>query len=195
MGVKAPNTIVACSVTPPQASESAPNLPQIIYMPTKLVHYLEYAENNLSVSHAMSYEWPLHGKGFGPNILHLVKTEELMELGITCGNAMHLKQGAQAWWSGPEAQTLSKHKTVNQLTGKTTDEDDKRYRFNKCWSDGSGVASYFCCVMQPEDPDAPPCDYSWWFFCPVLQQMQEPPANHIPKFAADQGFDEDGFLV
>ncbi|KAF8222186.1 hypothetical protein L208DRAFT_1130567, partial [Tricholoma matsutake] len=70
---------------------------------TKLACYLEYAENNLGVSHAMSYEWPLHDKGFGPNILHLVKTEELTELGITCGNTMHLKQGTQAWWSGPEA--------------------------------------------------------------------------------------------
>jgi hypothetical protein len=75
----------------------------------------------------MSHEWPLRDKGFGPDILQLVKTEDLTALGMTCGDAMHLQQGAQAWWIGPAARTSSKHKAVDQLTDVIPAQDEKEY--------------------------------------------------------------------
>jgi hypothetical protein len=195
IGIKLPSTIAESSEIPLWAS--APSLPAILHTPSKLTHYLKHAENHLGVTNTRLHEWALHNKGFGPDILHLVKgwlkAEELTELGISCGNAMWLKQGAEAWWTGPEARTSSKCKASELPVDE--DLDDKWYWFEKCWKDGSGAASYFGNKIQPEDPDTPLHDYEWWFFCPLYERMEQLPPNHVPRLAPGQGFDEDGLKV
>ncbi|KAF8226640.1 hypothetical protein L208DRAFT_1300930, partial [Tricholoma matsutake] len=121
--------------------------------------------------------------------LHLVDTQALTDLGIPVGDAVHLKNGSQAWWSGPKAKN-SKHKAVDQPP--KSPPDPKKYHFEMHFNDGRGT-SYFGSAIKPGKPDAPPCDYTWWFFCPLTQQMQPLPDHHLPKLTPGQlaSFEDD----
>ncbi|KAF8221171.1 hypothetical protein L208DRAFT_1329740, partial [Tricholoma matsutake] len=65
----------------------------IIYTPTKLTQHLKHATKYLGVTNALSYETALSVNGFGPDILDQVKNQMLVDLGISHGDAIWLKQG------------------------------------------------------------------------------------------------------
>ncbi|KAF8227790.1 hypothetical protein L208DRAFT_1379630 [Tricholoma matsutake] len=136
-----------------------------VFTPSKLTLFLEHAEKNLGVASASIYETDLRQNSYGPDILHLVDTQALTDLGIPVGDAVRLKNGSQAWWSEPKVKN-SKHKAVDQPP--ESPPDPKKYRFEMHFNDGGGT-SYFGSAIEPGKPDAPPCDYTWWFFCPLTQ--------------------------
>jgi hypothetical protein len=168
-----------------QPSTSSPP----VFSPSKITHYLEHAEQNLGVCNATTFEGELLAKSYGSDILHLIETQDLIAIGIPAGDAVRLKNGAQEWWSGPKARSLKRKALIEQpASGPAIEQPDpKKYRFEKHWDEdgGSGGASYFGSAIMQEDPDAEPRDYSWWFFCPLTQQMQPLPNCHVPQLAPE----------
>ncbi|KAI6099447.1 hypothetical protein EV401DRAFT_1804613, partial [Pisolithus croceorrhizus] len=79
---------------------SSPPIPSA----SKLVHYLQFAKSHFSVQHAMSYKSALEMHGIGPDILPDVNDKLLADLGLSAGDAIHLKKGSIAWWNGPNAK-------------------------------------------------------------------------------------------
>jgi hypothetical protein len=160
-----------------------------VFTPSKLTLFLEHAEKNLGVASASIYETDLCQNSYGPDILHLVDTQALTDLGILVGDTVCLKNSSQAWWSGPKVKD-SKHKAVDQPP--ESPPDPKKYCFEMCFNDGRGT-SYFGSAIKAGKPDTPPCNYTWWFFCPLTQRMQLLPDHHVPKLAPGQlaSFDDD----
>ncbi|KAF8075920.1 hypothetical protein FPV67DRAFT_1407298 [Lyophyllum atratum] len=50
--------------------------------PSKLSHFLKYAESNLGVRDATAYEEPFQTQSYGPDILHLVDDKSLLDMGL-----------------------------------------------------------------------------------------------------------------
>ena len=78
--------------------------PLLVNTPTKLTHFLEYAQANLGVPNTLAYEAQMRLKGFGPDILHLFSQDSLVNLGMTPGDAICLQTNAPKWWNGSHAK-------------------------------------------------------------------------------------------
>lgn len=72
--------------------------------PTKLPRFLKYAEEQLGVDLATSYEFQMKTNGYGPDILHLVDDSKLVGIGLSQGDAIRLKRGAPAWYRSADAK-------------------------------------------------------------------------------------------
>jgi hypothetical protein len=86
-------------------TSSSPSMASpIIPSPSQLTRFLAHAESKLGVRDASLYESPLRRQRFGPDILHRVPDAALTEIGIHSGDVIRLKDGAVAWWKGPDAK-------------------------------------------------------------------------------------------
>jgi hypothetical protein len=88
--------------------------------PSKLPTFLKYAEEHLGVKNAPIYKYALEKNGYGPDILGFVKDVEIVACGISAGDAIRLKRGADKWWNSPEAKRVRTAdavmpRTLNQL--------------------------------------------------------------------------------
>ena len=102
--------------------------------PSKLKRFLEHAEKNLGVANATDYTFLLSAKGYGPDILHRVKEESLIALGIPPGDVIRLQDNAMKWWNGSDAKRKLCHAENDEPTR-------KRIRFEKRYRDESGKYS------------------------------------------------------
>jgi hypothetical protein len=73
----------------------------LVPTPSKLSRFLQYAEDNLGVDYATSYESSLRSIGAGPDILSEINDQELSRIGLTPGDIIRLKKGSVIWWNGP----------------------------------------------------------------------------------------------
>ena len=96
---------------------------------------MDYASTNLGVQHASEFESPLGHKGFGPDILSQIPDASLTALGLSDGDALHLKNGSQKWWNGPNVKW------------KLSDTEQQESKRKNVWD--------FC-----SDPQ---CHYEYWF--------------------------------
>ncbi|KAG8216760.1 hypothetical protein J3R82DRAFT_7002, partial [Butyriboletus roseoflavus] len=55
--------------------------------------FLKYAETNLGVSNATTYEHKLTTQHIGPDILSEISDKTLLDIGIPTGNIICLKKG------------------------------------------------------------------------------------------------------
>ena len=86
-------------------ASSSPNMASpVIPSPSQLTRFLKHAESKLGVQGASLYESSLRRQRFGPNILHRVPDATLAEIGIHPGDVIRLKDGAVAWWKGPDTK-------------------------------------------------------------------------------------------
>ncbi|KAJ6517589.1 hypothetical protein DFH09DRAFT_1429056, partial [Mycena vulgaris] len=142
--------------TPPKQNEQRKPTSPVIPTPSKLPRFLEHASTNLGVTSAPSFATPMRRNGYGPDILHLVEDRDLMDIGITKGDAICLKAGAQAWWNGPEANKkclygeMSEADSAGSSFGrKFTRPSDiqatppsKKVSFERRWDDGGAERFY-----------------------------------------------------
>jgi hypothetical protein len=89
------------------SSTEQPTASPLMNTPSKLKHFLEHAEKYLDVANATNYTFLLSSKGYGPDILHCIKEESLIELGIPHGDVIRLQDNASKWWNGPDAKRKS----------------------------------------------------------------------------------------
>jgi hypothetical protein len=96
-----PSRTPAIPAVPKQIEDQqAPLIPS----PSNIPHFLKHASTVLGVHHALKFESPLRCKGYGPDILPDVDDSAFMALGISVGNVLHLKNGSQKWWNGPDVK-------------------------------------------------------------------------------------------
>lgn len=72
--------------------------------PTKLPRFLEHAEVKLGISNARTFEFAMRQNGYGPDIMHMLDDQALVDCGMTKGDVLRMKKGALEWWKGPDAK-------------------------------------------------------------------------------------------
>jgi len=117
--VRKPPIIDTIPVTPKSAKlHLLPGFPDnsspIPPSPSHLRHYLEYADAKLGVQDALMYLGPLSQKGYGPDILAEVSVPDLTDpsIGLTPGDAIHLKRGSGDWWSAESKKKRPRAHTI-----------------------------------------------------------------------------------
>ena len=129
----------------PVVLRQTPSSPPI-NTPSKLRHYLEYAEQQLGVDNATTHEQCLVQELFGPDIFPLISNQILVECGVPLGDVIQLKRGASAWWARPEAKhpkIIDQPPAHNDFTGVNYD-----IRFEKHFPEG-GSMSVFGSGIRP----------------------------------------------
>ena len=155
--------------------------------PSKLSRFLQYAHDQLGVANAPLFEHALAREGYGPDILSDVDQQALVACGLTSGDAIRLKRGAQSWWNGPDAK---KPKTVvgsnilplTPASAGMDEEENRDYgvRFEKRYCDeGGGCKSYFGSHVVPGKNRAHR-EFSWWYFNTVTRKTEPVPQGMIP---------------
>lgn len=76
--------------------------------PTKLPRLLKYAEEQLGVELATSYEFQMKTNGYGLDILHLVDDAKLVGIGLSDGDVIRLKRRAPVWYGSALHQKCSR---------------------------------------------------------------------------------------
>ncbi|KAK0189726.1 hypothetical protein F5146DRAFT_1139171 [Armillaria mellea] len=120
-----------------------------INSPSKLLCFLTYAKNK-GVYHALQYQTVLRGVDFGPDILLLIGTDSLTDLGVSDGDAIRLKSLAVDWWKSPEMERLC---LPNIIALKGTREIDDDVELN---------------------------DFTWFYHCKIQNMMVELPSHLEP---------------
>ncbi|KAI5983430.1 hypothetical protein EDC04DRAFT_2914984 [Pisolithus marmoratus] len=86
--------------------------------PRQVVCYLQYAETNLGVHHALLYKSAFELHGIGPDILPNIDNKFLAGLGLSAGDVIHLKRGSIAWWNSPNAKQKQSDASASNLPSK-----------------------------------------------------------------------------
>ncbi len=145
--------------------------------PSKLPRFLTYAKSK-GVHRAFQYQTVLKGVDFGSDILPLVGTDSLTNLGVSDGDAIRLKSLAADWWKSPEARHWSK--PVKCPIEPASDEEAppaKCYRFEKCWPDDQGACTLFGSGTKEIEDDTEPNDFAWFYHCEIQNMMVELPPH------------------
>ncbi|KIK18458.1 hypothetical protein PISMIDRAFT_14367 [Pisolithus microcarpus 441] len=95
-------------------SMSSPPIPS----PSQVVRYLQYTETNLGVRHVLSYRSAFELHGIRPDVLPDVDDKFLAGLGLSAGDAIHLKRGSIAWWNSPNAKRKQSNASVSKPSSK-----------------------------------------------------------------------------
>jgi hypothetical protein len=130
----------------PVSDPLAPSSP-LRNTPSKLRHYLQYAEESLNIHGVTIYEESLSTWGFGPDILHLVDDATLLGLGFSKGDVIHLKQNSLRWWNLKSKS--NKRKRPDEDVGGLTQPPHEpcmppnvKVRFEKKFHGGGGTRLY-----------------------------------------------------
>ncbi|THU92033.1 hypothetical protein K435DRAFT_800797 [Dendrothele bispora CBS 962.96] len=150
--------------------------------PSKLPRFLAYAESELGVSGASSYCRTLEQQKVGPDILHLVPDETLLNLNLPLGDIIRLKQAAPVWIQSSDAKRKDPPPTAGTSDG---NPPAKRIRFKKRWHDGSGAASEHGTGMEIGSPPGSDVDYDWWYYSEEAGTLLPVPPNYRPIFPPD----------
>jgi hypothetical protein len=154
--------------------------------PSKLSRFLQYAHDQLGVANAPLFEHALAREGYGPDILSDVDQPALVACGLTSGDAIRLKRGAQSWWNSSDAKKPKIASVVGSNIPPTpasagwNEEENRDYgvRFEKRYCEG-GCKSYFGSHVVPGKNRAHR-EFSWWYFNTVTRKTEPVPQGMIP---------------
>ncbi|KAL4260515.1 hypothetical protein AB1N83_010042 [Pleurotus pulmonarius] len=178
-------------VTPAEAEthltmsrSSSPPLPT----PSKLRRFLKHAENKLGVPGALRYEASLEQDKYGPDILHLVPDERLVELGVPHGDVVRLKSGSQRWWNSADAKKRRRTNSTEThddpfrstpIRASSSVPANKKVRFEDRFHGGGG-RTYSGPKIEPAGNDyEPPADYTTWYWCEAAGDWAPLPLGYI----------------
>ena len=164
----------------PSPTLLAPSSP-LINTPLKLSRFLQYAHDQLGVANAPLFENALAREGYGPDILSDVDQQALVACGLTSGDAIHLKHGAQSWWNGPDAKKLKVANIPPTFMSAGWDEEENQdygVRFEKRYCE-VGSKSYFGSHVMP-GKNRGHHEFSWWYFNTVTHNSEPVPQKMVP---------------
>ena len=181
------NSSTPAPITPSTHMTSRIQLSPPSNTPSKLRRYLHYAEEHLGVRNATTYEDSLDREGYGPDILSLVEDKALIECGLTPGDAICLKRGANEWWNGPDAKR-QKQDTPQGQSGSTPNmEPEYSIRFEKRLADGGCVSFFSSGLMSGRHPKK----FSWWYYNQITRDVEPVPVGKVPVL--DPQYYDDSF--
>ncbi|KAH9000081.1 hypothetical protein EDB92DRAFT_2110736 [Lactarius akahatsu] len=163
--------------------------PAIFNIPSKLERFLQAAESN-GVPGVQSYHSSLLLKGYGPDIMHLIAVPDLVEVGVSPGDAIRLREYASKWWA-QERQRVTKRslsditqvraplQTGSSSLAPISTPPNKRLRFEKRFYDGGGMTTYGCGIAKGTYDTV---DYTWWVYSWELKEYDPLPPGKVPVF-------------
>ncbi|KIK15550.1 hypothetical protein PISMIDRAFT_16437 [Pisolithus microcarpus 441] len=162
---------------------SSPPIPS----PSQVVCYLEYAETNLGVRHALSYKSAFELHGIGPDILPNIDDKFLAGLGLSAGDAIHLKRGSIAWWNSPDAKRKRSDASTSEPASKRNHSSasetqmPKKVSYEKQYHEGGGNRFTGPPMKKDEDDDGfpPDRDYDLFYFCETFKEWFPVPSGYI----------------
>jgi hypothetical protein len=177
--------------------------PAVIFnTPSKLERFLQDAESN-GIPGVQTYDSLLLLKGYGPDILHLVNVQDLVEIGVSPGDAIWLREYAAKWWvderrrasKRPRAPDADKNErrvaspsAFPPAAGATP--PNKRLRFEKRYFNGGGCTTHGRTIVNGNGNGN---DFTWWVYSQDLKMDVPLPPGKVPVLAEDPPFiDEDG---
>lgn len=169
---------IAPTTPAPVATVGPPSPPK--NTPSKITRFLKYAQDNLGIEAAYTYEGMLTRNGYGPDVLSGadVSIKDLESCGFTPGDAIRLKRGAADWWNGPEAK---RPKTSDRTEDVEPTEHATTYdiRFEKRFH-GGGSSTCFGSGLS-EAMGKHRWDYDWWYYNPITQCLERVPTGFVPN--------------
>jgi hypothetical protein len=150
----------------------------VIPYPTKLTRFLEYAQDKLGIVNTPAYKDRLHLKGFGPDILHRINQDALIDLGIMPGDAIHLQDNALKWWNSAAAK--HKHASVDKPTINST-PPNKHIQFEKHYHDG-GKAILWGSKLVECNFDSHGTNFQWHYHSYAHDAVVPIPPGYAPLF-------------
>jgi hypothetical protein len=141
----------------------------LIPTPSKLRRFLQYAEDDLGVNFATSYESSLRSIGAGPDILLEISDQELSRIGLTPGDIIRLKKGSITWWNGPLAKS-EPNDSAKRKRSDTTDSaipECRKYQYERRYHDGGRARINGGKMRLDGTPpgEGPEVDYDLYYFC------------------------------
>jgi hypothetical protein len=88
--------------------------PAIFNTPSKLDRFLQSVEKN-GIPGVVLFHLVLSERGYGPDIMHLIKISDLVDIGMPPGDAIRLKEYAVRWWAD-EHQHVAKRPCEVKIT-------------------------------------------------------------------------------
>ncbi|KAF8153331.1 hypothetical protein B0H34DRAFT_861457 [Crassisporium funariophilum] len=162
----------------PNTPSTVPSTSPAKYSPSKLHAFLKHAADKLGVKDAMEYEYLLSNKGFGPNILPHVNDAEIIACGVSAGNVIWLKHGADDWWASPKAKQTRAQSPLAETAG-VNDEFCDSIQFKKRYVDGGSVS-----VFGPGMVPGKNCckkEFSWWYYDRNAKELCKVPEGLVPE--------------
>ncbi|KIK13778.1 hypothetical protein PISMIDRAFT_17760 [Pisolithus microcarpus 441] len=182
----------------PKVEDTDGGLSPPIPSPSKLVHYLQFAESHLGVKHAMSYKSALEMHGIGPDILPDVSDKLLADLGLSAGDAIHLKKGSIAWWNGPDAKRKRSNASASgapEPSSKRLNTQDSRpnrdsklcrVSYERWYHEGGGWRFTAPPMHKDDNPGLPPkLDYDLFYLCETIKQWLPVPHGYSVDLDAE----------
>ncbi|KAJ7886943.1 hypothetical protein B0H13DRAFT_2342681 [Mycena leptocephala] len=146
--------------------------------------------------------------GYGPDIMHLLDNQALEDIGMSKGDVIRVKNGAQQWWNGPDAKrkrvdsecaggsAASSFPDVGTAAGASgrgnlpSTPENQKVSFEIRYPDG-GAQRLYGARLSPGSPG--PNDKNTWYCCPVRNAWVPVPPGYRPVFAAEDPEEEDDF--
>ncbi|KAJ7883099.1 hypothetical protein B0H13DRAFT_1890539 [Mycena leptocephala] len=170
--------------TPPKAAtvntKQAVTTSPVIPTPSKLPRFLDHAATKLGIASARS---PMRRNGFGPDILHMLPDQDLVDIGLNKGDALRLKAGAQEWWKGPDAKkkrSRGEMEAASSSGSKTPAFDghfdatppSKKVSFKRRWDDGGSTRYYGPRIIAGNDAKGV------FYCCPIRERFVPMPLGY-----------------
>ncbi|KAF8336084.1 hypothetical protein F5887DRAFT_1078938 [Amanita rubescens] len=155
--------------------------------PSKLTHFLEFAQTKLGVANAPDYEARLRLKGYGPDILHRVGHDALTDLGITPGDAIRLQDNAPKWWNSTDAKRKHPSSITEDSDAINRTPPNKRVRFEKHYHDG-GKSILWGSRLVSGNFTNNEGDFTWHYHSYEHDAVIPVPPGYLPVF---EGSDDD----
>lgn len=185
------------ALNPSASIQVVPDSPPVIYnTPSKLERFLEAAEGN-GIPKVQCFYLSLSLKGYGPDILHLISVQDLVEIGMSPGDAIRLRDYALRWWTEERQRVAKRPRVVDDtstdshatLTTAPPATDitppNKRFRFEKRFNDGGGMTTYGPGIIEDKG-NYQSNDYTWWVYSRDLKMDVPLPVGKVPIIADDE---------
>ncbi|KAG9317923.1 hypothetical protein JVU11DRAFT_2155 [Chiua virens] len=152
--------IPALPTTPVRRASERSTSPPVL-SPSQLMQFLKYAEMELHIVNATTYEQRLAVQHIRPDIFAKIDDKTLIaEIRIPTGDIIHLKKGSTVWWNGLDAK--QKRSDMGQSQSKSPAHwASKRITYEKKYHNGGGC-HFTGPPMIAGDDDGPPKDYDLW---------------------------------
>jgi hypothetical protein len=168
--------------TPVQSNSASALVTPLPNTPTKLSKYLIFAQDNLKIFGATSFEDTFRNNGIGPDILHLVPDDKLTALGVSLGDALRLKAHSLTWLT---SQRSHKRKERDEDTNTNNDHipaapvwGPNSIRFEQIQKDGSGAMTVYGEIGDGTMSEDSP--YQWRYLDDESGEMVPFPPGRVP---------------
>lgn len=123
-------------------------------------------------------------KGYGPDVLHLVKEDELRTMGLSDGNVIRLQQNAPNWWNSSRSKRKRSESSEpvvahTVIIPEPRTPPNKKVSFNKVFNNNEGASRCYGPRITPGRLP-PNAGFTYEYYCEARARMCPLPDGYIP---------------